>query len=129
MLTWRHAAIGISRMHLKCGGFKQDYGAEDPIVDQQAAHGSWVAGTLYARGIKEAPGVIESKRVRYRAISREWHSFLGFEEPRSRKRAGPHEDDAYRRKRAREYITLEVSEDESLVQDAGKRSAKIAVVV
>ncbi|KAJ5602288.1 hypothetical protein N7510_011822 [Penicillium lagena] len=40
VLSWRHVAIGISRMHLKCGGFKRDYGVEDQVVDQQAGHGS-----------------------------------------------------------------------------------------
>lgn len=116
MLSWRHAAIGISRVHLKCGGFKRDYGADDPVVDEQAAHGSWVAGTVYARGIKEAPGAIESKRMRYREISLEWHKFLGFQAPVMRKRRysqlrGSSEGDR-QQKRNREYITIILSDDE-----------------
>lgn len=80
VLNWRHAAIGISRVHLKCGGFKRDYGPDDPVVDEQAVHGSWTAGTIYARGLKEAPGVIEAKRTRYRVFSsvvpsRAWRRF------------------------------------------------------
>lgn len=110
VISWRHAAIGISRMHLKCGGFKRDYGADDPAVDEQAAHGSWVAGTVYARGIKEAPGIIESKRMRYRAISLEWHKFLGFQAPVTRKRrysqlSGSSEGDR-QQKRDHKYITI-----------------------
>ena len=27
--SYRHAAIAISRVHLKCGGFKKDYGIEE----------------------------------------------------------------------------------------------------
>lgn len=115
VLTWRHAAIGISRVHLKCGGFRRDYGPDDPTVDEQAAHGSWVAGTVYARGLKEAPGVIEAKRIRFREISLEWHKFLGFKAPVARKRRYSQlrnggEEQA--RKRRQEYITINMSDDE-----------------
>jgi hypothetical protein len=113
VLSWRHAAIGISRMHLSCGGFKRDFGADNEVMDQQASHTSWVAGTVYARGLNEAPGVIESRRIRYRAISSEWHSFLGFEGSVSRKRAHYNTDDSRPPKRAREYITIEISDDEN----------------
>ncbi|THC87114.1 hypothetical protein EYZ11_013440 [Aspergillus tanneri] len=110
VLSYRHAAIAISRVHLKCGGFKRDYGTDDPAFSQQASHGSWVAGTVYARGLQEAPGHVEARRRRYRAISREWHGFLGFETylgPRKRPAEG--EEDNYKgRKRLREYITVEM---------------------
>ena len=111
VLSWRHVAVGISRVHLKCGGFKRDYGGDDPILDEQAAHGSWVAGTAYARGLQEAPGVIESKRARYRAISREWHRFLGFEEPAARKRRYSQLDEDSRRRR--EYVSIDFSDSDS----------------
>ncbi|RJE16429.1 hypothetical protein PHISCL_11234, partial [Aspergillus sclerotialis] len=62
-----------------CGGFKRDYASDEGLVHEQASHGNWVAGTVYARGLQEAPGQIESRRRQYRAISREWHGFLGFE--------------------------------------------------
>lgn len=75
---YRHAAISISRTHLKCGGFKRDYGMGDTNANNQATHTSWIAGTIYARGLEEAPGHVEARRAEYRAISREWHSFLGF---------------------------------------------------
>ena len=115
VLTWRHAAIGISRIHLKCGGFRRDYGPDDPIVDEQAAHGSWVAGTVYARGLKEAPGAIEAKRIRFRGISLEWHKLLGFEAPVAPKRRYIHlgnSEEEGPRKRRREYITIDMSDDE-----------------
>lgn len=48
------------------------------LADEQATHGSWVAGTVYARGLQEAPGHVEVRRMDYRAVSREWHDFLGF---------------------------------------------------
>jgi hypothetical protein len=76
---YRHAAIAISRVHLQCEGFKRDYGVEETQVNQQGSHTSWVAGTIYARGLKEAPGHVEIRRAHYRAISREWHGFLGFQ--------------------------------------------------
>lgn len=68
---YRHAAIAISRVHLRCGGFKRDYGVESNFSDEQAGHTSWPAGTTYARGLQEAPGHIEARRTQYRAISRE----------------------------------------------------------
>jgi hypothetical protein len=56
ILLWRHAAIAISRRHLRQAKFRKDY----------------------ARGIEEAPGHVASARADYRQISREWHTFLGF---------------------------------------------------
>jgi hypothetical protein len=75
---YRHAAIAISRAHLPSGGFKRDYGGNEKVTDQQGSHTSWTAGTIYARGLKEAPRHVEERRTQYRAISREWHLFLGF---------------------------------------------------
>jgi hypothetical protein len=41
ILSYRHAAIAISRVHLKCGGFKRDYGGtDDAAFNEQASHGS-----------------------------------------------------------------------------------------
>jgi hypothetical protein len=75
---YRHLVIAISRKHLPCGGFKRDYGLEDTKFDRQAAHGSWTAGSIYARGLEEAAGHVEARRAEYRKISQEWHNFLGF---------------------------------------------------
>jgi hypothetical protein len=77
---YRHIAIAISRQHLKSGGFKRDYGPlEGGIADQQAAHEPLFAGAAYARGVEEAPGHVKAKRLQYRLVSREWHTFLGFQ--------------------------------------------------
>jgi hypothetical protein len=76
--TYRHVAIALSRRHLKGGGFRRDYGIEEKSSDRQTTHNSWTAGRLYARGLEDAPGFVEARRSEFRAISREWHSFLGF---------------------------------------------------
>jgi hypothetical protein len=90
---YRHAAIAFSRVHLPCGGFKRDYGVNDSYIDQQGGHTSWTAGTVYARGLQEAPGHVEGRQIQYRAISREWHGFLGFgTHPSPRKQAGGDRD-------------------------------------
>ena len=75
---YRHVAIAISRVYLKSGGFKRDYGIEEKTSNDQASHTTWIAGSIYARGLEEAPGAIEARRAEYRMVSREWHSFLGF---------------------------------------------------
>jgi hypothetical protein len=115
VLTWRHAAIRISRIYLKCGESKRDYRFDDPVMDEQAAHGSWMAGTAYARGLKEAPEMIESKRIRYRAISKKWRGLLGFEGAVTRKRRYSTLGDASAgnplAKRHREYISIDGSDD------------------
>lgn len=46
-------------------------------MEEQSAHGTPTAGAVYARGIEEAPGHVESRRAEYRAVSEEWHSLLG----------------------------------------------------
>jgi hypothetical protein len=75
---YRHLAIAISRKHLRCGGFQRDYGLEDTKFDTQSAHGTWTAGSIYARGLQEAPGHVEGRKAVYRSVSKEWHDFLGF---------------------------------------------------
>jgi hypothetical protein len=52
---------------------------DNAAFNKQASHGSWVAGTVYARGLQEAPSHVEARWWQYRVISREWHGFLGFE--------------------------------------------------
>lgn len=78
ILIYRYIAIAISRQHLPSSGFKRDYGIDKKLADEQATHGTWVAGTVYARGLQDAPGHVKMCSMEYRAISREWHSFLGF---------------------------------------------------
>lgn len=76
--VYRHLAIAISRRHLSCGGFKRDYGTEETAYTKQASHGTWTAGSIYARGLEEAAGHVTERRMAYRSISKEWHEFLGF---------------------------------------------------
>jgi hypothetical protein len=76
--TYRHVAIALSRRHLRGGRFRRDYGIEEKSSDRQTTHNSWTAGRLYARGLEEAPGFVEVRRSEFRAVNREWHSFLGF---------------------------------------------------
>jgi len=76
--TYRQIAIAISRTHLPSGGFKVDYGIEQKVIDAQAAHDSNLAGSIYARGLQQAHGQMEARQAIFRAVSREWHEFLGF---------------------------------------------------
>ncbi|KIW99753.1 uncharacterized protein Z518_11166, partial [Rhinocladiella mackenziei CBS 650.93] len=64
--SYRHAAVAMSRVHLRCGGFKKDYGLEEKGVDHQTTHTSWTAGTIYARGFEDAPGFVEARRAEFR---------------------------------------------------------------
>ncbi|KAJ8117730.1 hypothetical protein OPT61_g1155 [Boeremia exigua] len=75
---YRHVAIAISRVYIKSGGFKRDYGIEEKTLNDQASYTTWKAGSIYARGLEEAPRAIEARRAEYWIVSREWHSFLGF---------------------------------------------------
>lgn len=93
--TYGQIAIAMSRTHLPSGGFKVDYGIEQKVVDAQAAHDSNLAGSIYARGLQQAHGQMEARQAVFRAVSREWHEFLGFDrsfEPRKRRFGGaePH---------------------------------------
>jgi hypothetical protein len=108
ILSYRHAAIAISRVHLKCGGFKRDYGTDDALFNEQASHGSWTAGTVYARGLQEAPGHVEARRRRYRAISREWHGFLGFEAYLGPRKRAAEEEETRCPKRPYALITMDL---------------------
>lgn len=76
----------MSRRHLAVGGFKRDYAVEEGAEDQQTAHTTWTAGRLYARGLEEAPGHVESRRAGFRNVSRQWHAFLGFAVPQVKRK-------------------------------------------
>jgi hypothetical protein len=78
ILTYQHLAIAISCQHLLCGGFKQDYGVDKKLGDKQATYGTWIAGTVYAQGLQEVSSHVKAWSSEYRAVSHEWHSFLGF---------------------------------------------------
>lgn len=84
VLLWRHAAIAISRRHLPEGRqFKRDYRPDEKnaVMDLQAAHTSQMAGSCYARDVREGRGHVASIRAEYRQLSRSWHTCLGFGVP------------------------------------------------
>ncbi|EWY79884.1 hypothetical protein FOYG_16949 [Fusarium oxysporum NRRL 32931] len=76
---WRHAAIAISRRHLRQAKFKRDFieAVTWAWNDEMAAHSTKLAGLTYARGLDEAPGHVAGAKAEYRRISREWHAWLG----------------------------------------------------
>jgi hypothetical protein len=84
--TYRHIAIAISRRLLEKRGSKRDYDIKENASDEQTTHIAWTAGRLYARGLEKVPEHIKLRRAEFRAISRHWHSFIGFTVPIARKR-------------------------------------------
>ena len=122
--SWRDISIAVSRKYLRKGEgrFKHDEedwddeGDEDEVEDMQAGHGTHVAGTVYARGIREQDGVVEGIRQKYRRASENWHRFLGFQIPGEgirgfgkRKQAEWEEEvGSRRRKRHRRFQTIDI---------------------
>lgn len=88
--AWRHIAIAIANRYLNKafgasgeegeGGDEDEDedGIEDSIWDLQAGHGTHVAGMVYAREIQQGGFSTAVRRDRFRAVSRQWHRFLGF---------------------------------------------------
>ena len=58
-----NSQLPISRIYLKSGEFKWDYGIEEKTSNHQASHTTWIAGSIYARGLEEAPGAKEVRRA------------------------------------------------------------------
>ena len=121
---WREISIAISRKYLRKGEgrFRRDEedweeGEEDEVEDMQAGHGTHVAGTVYARGIREQDGAVESMRQKYRQASENWHRLLGFHDTvdaqsRKRKRAGWEEEvDDGRRERWKRIKELDLDRE------------------
>jgi RecQ family ATP-dependent DNA helicase len=85
--AWRDLAIGISRHYMRekqtftddDNDEDSDVSGDDDIWDLAAGHTSQVAGAIYARGIREKDGVIESMRQQFRKVSETWHQFLKFQ--------------------------------------------------
>jgi RecQ family ATP-dependent DNA helicase len=88
--AWRHIAIGIARRYLS-GKFVVDEDEEvdwetfdednldgDSPWDLQAGHGTHVAGMIYARELRQAPGQTMRRQDMFRQVSQEWHKFLQF---------------------------------------------------
>ena len=89
MAAYRQIAIAISRRWIRKGmseamdeqGDDGEWLQEDPsgdIADEQATHSPHVAGAVYARETHELAGATASRRQQFRAISIDWHRFLGF---------------------------------------------------
>ena len=87
--AYRQIAIAISRRWIRRGVSEatDEYGddgewlQDDPagdIADEQATHSPHVAGAVYARETQELAGATASRRRQFRAISIDWHRFLGF---------------------------------------------------
>ena len=121
--SWRDISIAVSRKYLRKGEgrFKhdeEDWDDEaegDEVEDMQAGHGTHVAGIVYARGIREQDGVVESMRQKFRRASENWHRFIGFQIPGEgirggkRKQAGWEADmENERRKRHRRFRTIDI---------------------
>ena len=51
-------------------------------ADEQATHSPHIAGMIYARNSMEISGTTADRRRTFRAVSTDWHRFLGFESSR-----------------------------------------------
>jgi superfamily II DNA helicase RecQ len=85
--AWRHVAIAISNRYLneafgRDGGDGEGDGDEDGVADSawdlQAGHSTHVAGMIYAREMQQGAMGTAARRDQFRAVSRQWHRFLGF---------------------------------------------------
>ena len=87
--AYRQIAIAISRRWIRKGiegateeADDDEWLQDDPfgdIADEQATHSPHVAGAVYARETQELAGATASRRQQFRAISVDWHRFLGFQ--------------------------------------------------
>ncbi|KAM6523080.1 hypothetical protein FSOLCH5_003699 [Fusarium solani] len=84
--SWRQIAIAIARRYLN-GAFKEatldedeDDDLDDSPTDLQAGHGTHVAGMVYARDLQQGLFSTASMREKFRAVSRQWHRFLEFQD-------------------------------------------------
>lgn len=88
---YRQIAIAMGRRYLKGNLEHDDDDDEDEewdednfdrrlagVMDKQAAHGTHIAGMVYARLIREMSGSIAEVRKGYKAASIMWHAFLRF---------------------------------------------------
>ncbi|KAJ2546020.1 hypothetical protein EV175_005751, partial [Coemansia sp. RSA 1933] len=85
---WRHVAIAISNRYLgsKHAVGNDDHNTEyedneetdDEVADLQAAHGSHVAGMVYAREMQQGLSGTAKTREKFRDVSNKWHKLFGF---------------------------------------------------
>jgi superfamily II DNA helicase RecQ len=88
--AYREIAIAISRQWVRgATAFQLDEADENDewkkqnilsdVADDQATHSPHIAGMIYARDSMEMSGTTADKRKQFRAVSTDWHRFLGFE--------------------------------------------------
>jgi hypothetical protein len=88
--AYREIAIAISRQWVRgATAFQSDEDEENEewqkeniisaAADDQATHSPHIAGLIYARNSIEMSGTTADRRRQFRAVSTDWHRFLGFE--------------------------------------------------
>ena len=91
--AYREIAIAISRQWVRgATAFQTDEADENEewrkenmlsdVADDQATHSPHIAGMIYARDSMEMSGATADRRRQFRAVSTDWHRFLGFESTR-----------------------------------------------
>jgi superfamily II DNA helicase RecQ len=91
--AYREIAIAISRQWVRgATAFQVDEADENEewrkenmlsdVADDQATHSPHIAGMIYARDSMEMSGATADRRRQFRAVSTDWHRFLGFESTR-----------------------------------------------
>jgi superfamily II DNA helicase RecQ len=93
LASYRHCAVAFSRRFCGEDGFQEEggdeedqeddieavYTGQDAVSDLQAGHGTHTAGMIYARGVDELDGAVQTLRARFRKESIKWHiNVLGF---------------------------------------------------
>lgn len=116
--AWRQIAVAISNRYLNKafgqdaghGGDEEDEDEADNMADLQAGHSTHVAGMIYARELQQGTLGTAAKRDGFRAVSRQWHRFLGFgaddRGPATGKRAREPFDSAREEARFRRFARL-----------------------
>lgn len=77
--TYRHIAVAMARKHISPNDFKGHATEEDNEWDLQVVHKTASVGAIYAPGLTNAPGFVQSRRESFRRISGQRQSFIGFE--------------------------------------------------
>ena len=82
--AWKRMATAISDQFLN-GAFAEDGAGNEDVdevddspADLRACHGTYAAGTMYARDLQQDPAGTVAERERFRVVSQRWHRFLGF---------------------------------------------------
>jgi len=76
--TYRHVAIAMANKDIRDKFFYPTTPEKDKMWDEQNVHDGNTAGTIYARELTVAPGVVASKREGFKRVGRSWQLFIGF---------------------------------------------------